>query len=68
MDQHGDLSEKNYRKVDCKNSRISILCRVFYTQPKGEGRLTNYNKDLNKWNFVIPDSVNEIMLNLVCKR
>ena len=69
MDQEGDLSEKNLRKVDCKKSRYSLLRRVFYKQSMGRGQISNdYVKGLNKWTYVIPDTVNENVLNIVCKR
>ena len=67
MDQEGDLSEKNYRKVDCKNSRKSFLRRIFYNQSMGRGQLTDYDEGLNKWTYVIPDSTDEFILNIVCK-
>ena len=34
----------------------------------GRGQISNdYVKGLNKWTYVIPDTVNENVLNIVCK-
>ena len=63
-DQFGVSSEKNYRKVDCKNFRIMFLDGIFYSEPMGNGEISR-GKLTGNWLYVSPNSVHEITLKLI---
>ena len=65
-DEWGDMSEINYRKIDCKNLRFLPLGGTFYSLPMGKGDGRTNNKEYD-WEFVYPNTVHESILKLVCK-
>jgi hypothetical protein len=65
-DEYGDLSIKNYRQVDCKSFRFKDLQFEGFKASMGAGSGKSYEIE-EKWYYPNPNSVNEIVLNYVCK-
>ena len=67
-DKWGSLSTSVLREVDCKNMRFKSLRYAYYYGSMG----TNFEKYANstnmKWMYPKFGSVNEVMLNSVCKK
>ena len=68
-DKDGVFSEKLYVQGDCKLFRVMYLSSSFYKEPMGGGSTLNFNvTNLQKWNYLPPDSVGEVVLETVCSR
>ena len=63
--KNGLKSEKNYRKVDCKNYRFMFLDGFLYYGPMGNGKYIKGKLNYG-WIYVPPKSVHEKILNMVC--
>ena len=66
--ENGVLSNKVYMEVDCKAFRSKTLTFIFYTQPMGEGESETISEDNPEWRYPPPDSVIEILTNLICSQ
>jgi hypothetical protein len=66
-DSDGDLSYTGYREGDCKIFRFKVLTEIYHKVPMGEdiGRRNTTNKP--NWFYPKPGSVNEAVLENVCK-
>ena len=52
-------------EFDCENSKSRVLSRIAYTS-KG-GVIMSEDLQYSDWNFIIPESVGETILNKVCE-
>ena len=66
--EDGFMSSKSYREVDCKAFREKTLSYISYKQPMGEGEGRTSSPDNPKWRYPPPDSVIEILTNLICSQ
>ena len=66
-DQWGDLSSINYLKVDCGVPRKYMSLKFMsYDQHFGNGNnTTTFTPEIN-WQYMKPDSSNEIITNFIC--
>ena len=64
-DNFGDLSEKSYVKLDCKNFRYMYLDRTFFSLPMGKGKST-VDGPINKWKYPPPKSKGVTWLKTFC--
>ncbi len=67
-DSDGDFSYKSYRQGDCKLFRLKGLSVSAYTQQMGKGTPSVSSNKPQEWKYPSPNSVNELILNKVCKR
>lgn len=64
----GDLSSIVYFKLDCKLFRYKYLSDFYYTQPKGQGKLSHSsNIPDKKWSYDPPNSLGRNTAEIVCK-
>lgn len=63
--KHGILSAMFYSQTDCKEFRMRNLQYVFYKQAMGEGSGDSHTID-EDWQYPIPNSTEEAMIELVC--
>jgi hypothetical protein len=66
--QYGDFSYQDYKQGDCKLFRSKRLSVSVYPQPMGKGTPSTLNEPDKEWDYPSPNSVNEYLLNKVCKR
>ena len=65
-DKHGYLSEINYRQVDCKLYRYKFLRGELYEKNMGKGNSLSTNSGIDEWIYPLPDTIGEVVLQLVC--
>ena len=61
----GDMSIMIYLQGDCGVTRHKILTFLPYDQPMGNGEFKQFDGD-GKWDYLLPNSVSEEVLNFVC--
>ena len=66
--ENGVLSNKVYMEVDCKAFKFKVLTLIFYKQPMGEGEGDSKIPSNPEWEYPTPDSVIEILTNLICSQ
>ena len=66
--KHGDLSVKVYNQGDCKLFRYKTLSYSFHKEPMGGGTGDVQEPVEKGWKYPSPDSVNEIILKVVCSQ
>ena len=66
--EYGTLSVKSYTQGDCEMFRIKRLSLVYHKQPMGEGSGNTDSTPDTEWRYPSPNSVDEIVLNQVCRR
>lgn len=54
-------------KVDCQGERIGWLSQTFYPEIMGKGTPISTEPESN-WEFVIPNSVDSVLLKKICKK
>ena len=64
----GDFSIETYRQGDCKSFRFRNLRFVQYKQKMGQGNGDVYRPVNIKWNYPPAQSVNDVILKVVCSR
>jgi hypothetical protein len=65
-DEDGDLSSKSYQEGDCKLFRTRDLSFVNHQQSMGRDIGKSYNTKNPEWAYPSPNTLNEIMLKIVC--
>ena len=66
----GYLSSKMYKQGDCKLFRYKYLSWSYHKEPMGvgTGETPPVPKEHKDWKYPPPNSVNEVILKLVCSR
>jgi hypothetical protein len=67
-DDFTDNSVKSYNQGDCEMFRYKTLSSSTHKQPMGEGIGDTNSQSNPKWIYPSPNSVDEIVLNQVCRR
>ena len=62
----GMMSQKIYLQGDCEITRFKMLSIISYNQPMGEGEFHSSSLPNPEWNYAVPESTSEIMLDYVC--
>ena len=64
----GVLSSKVYFQIDCKILRFKYINSMYYGGLKGEGDvISNHQTPDKDWSYPAPETVNEALLNVICK-
>jgi hypothetical protein len=66
--QFSYLSRKSQAQIDCAEERIRNLAATLFSGNKGNGKLVHTDSDEGEWAPVAPESVGEVLLNLVCRK
>ena len=67
-DKFGDFSSIVYLQGDCNTFRIKYLSDSYHTEPMGRGTPSSSSNVPDKeWSSVSPNSVDEFILEQVCK-
>ena len=67
-DKFGDFSSIVYLQGDCNTFQIKYLSDSYHTEPMGRGTPSSSSNEPDKeWSSVSPNSVNEFILEQVCK-
>lgn len=61
-------SESFYTEFDCKEKKFRALSSNTYAESELKGGLVASKTTPNPWNFVPPDTIANVMLNIVCKK
>ena len=67
-DEDGDLSVVLYRQGDCKSFKFKVLSDSIHKKPMGEGTGKKNNTPDEDWLPPPPNSADEEILRIVCKR
>ena len=68
IDEYGDISSKSYHLVDCEKSRFKWLSDSYYTQRMAKGEPSEQSNEPDiEWTYPDKDSVDEVLLEEVCK-
>ena len=66
---YGDLSMLIYGEADCNQFRYRNLQIAYYTGPMSTGTRSSFDSSPSKdWTYPHPQSVYEILLNIVCSK
>ena len=66
--QNGAVSLRMLREYDCDKELWRYLSMSAHAEPMAGGTVLETAGEDNNWNGIRPDSVAELMLNLVCAR
>jgi hypothetical protein len=64
----GALSMSGLNEYDCKQERSRILQETHYSGPMGRGEVLRTISGPSDWSYVIPGSVGESSMEIVCGR
>ncbi len=66
-DKWKDMSSKTLYEADCKTpKRERKIYATYHAQPMGKGEPSTVSPETRDWNYAPPDSVSELMLEIVC--
>lgn len=60
-------SQKEYREYDCKQERMKILQINYFSELKGEGISVEVDTDEWAWRYIMPNTIDLMILNRICK-
>jgi hypothetical protein len=63
---NGSESAQTYRQSDCAVSRFKVLAFYFYSAPMGGGRPASEFTPPDKWQYAIPNTVDDTLLTYTC--
>jgi len=66
--QNGATSFRMLREYDCNKARWRSLAIYTHTEPMAGGTVLETAGEDSNWNGIRPDSVAELLLNIVCAR
>ena len=66
--QNGATSFRMLREYDCNKARWRSLAIYTHTDPMAGGTVLETAGEDSNWNGIRPDSVAELLLNIVCAR
>jgi len=66
--KYGYLSGKLYKQVDCRIFRFKILSFVHHNQSMGKDTGDSSSPENPEWQYPSPESVDETLLNSICRR
>ena len=66
--RNGVLSSKTYNEGDCKLFRWRDLQFVNHKKPMGVDTGESFTNENPKWSFPPPNSINEFILEIVCRQ
>ena len=61
-------SVRIYEEYDCKERKSRRLSWTVFSQKDLSGEVVLTNSKSSEWNFIAPDSVAGIVMNVVCKK
>ena len=61
-------SESFYTEFDCKEKKYRALSSNTYAESQLRGGIISSKTTPNPWTFVPPDTIANVMLNIVCKK
>ena len=64
--QNGATSFRMLREYDCNNARWRSLAIYTHTGPMAGGTVLETTGEDNNWNGIRPDTIAEVLLDLVC--
>lgn len=62
------LSTKLQRQFDCAEARTRILTFTNFSGNMGRGNVVHTGLDETKWEPIAPDSVNQVLWEVACKK
>ena len=66
-DKFGDFSAKLFYESDCNiPQKRRLLSDLYYTQAMGEGSTSTSSNKPSDWSYMVPDSIDQTILNSVC--
>ena len=60
-------SYTDYSEFDCSQDRYRTLQQTMYSGRMGNGSTKNVDFNTEKWTYIVPTTMNESILKLVCK-
>ena len=64
--QNGTASLRMLREYDCNKARWRNLAIYAHTEPMAGGTVLETTGEDNNWNSIRPDTIAEVLLDLVC--
>ncbi len=61
-------SQKEYREYDCNEERMKILQINYFSELKGEGITVDTDTDEWAWRYIMPNTIDLMILNRICKQ
>jgi len=66
--RHGEMSRRIRVEYDCKQERYRFLGISGHSEPMAGGKVLGVETEENEWAAIAPDTIDEIMLNIVCAK
>ena len=60
------FSEQSYSQGDCQINRYKVLSNLYYSNPRGEALIFNWNEPEPQWDYFPPESIGDYQFELVC--
>ena len=60
-------SYTDYSEFDCSQDRLRVLQQTMYSGKMASGTTKNIDTNTDKWLYVVPNTMNEEILKIVCK-
>lgn len=61
-------SQKEYIEYDCNDERMKILQINYFSELKGEGVSVETDTDEWAWRYIMPNTIDLMILNRICKQ
>jgi hypothetical protein len=65
---HQVLSSKQWLEMDCQNTSLRVLTRLYYDGPMAQGRVVATEPEARQFTRVVPGEPEEAMLRSACAR
>lgn len=68
---HNELSSQSKEMHDCKNKKFKALSVNYFSDNMGKGKIIetfDFNESETAWSDVVPYSIGELKVNIICSR
>lgn len=69
--KHDELSSQSKEMHDCKNKKFKALSIHYFSDNMGKGKVIetfDFNESETVWSDVVPYSIGELKVNIICSR